>query len=142
MRRALLIAGLVALAAAPAAAARDGGCAVPAEPGHNSCLATVHDPLPKGEVLLAGATPRLVVRLRGSCPRRVARRTVTLRAGDGRRLARRRVTGRCRAGVARWTVKLRPDVDLPAGTVVRTRWSGLRPGSRAPSVRLGEKPRP
>ena len=41
-----------------------------------------------------------------------------------------------RDGIARYRTNLRPDVDLRAGTVIRSFWSRLADEDRAPSVKL------
>jgi hypothetical protein len=138
MRRSLTVlaaAGIVAaVGAAPASAAP--GCSVPDRPAWHSCLSAGHRAvLGTDNVQLTRATPVLVMRLT-ACPDTLIRRRVVLRTGDGERLARKRVTGHCRKGVARWRTNLRPDVELPVGTVLQSFWSRLPDESRAPKVKL------
>jgi hypothetical protein len=128
-----LLAG--AVAASPAAARA--GCSAPAEPGWHSCLTVAHRTIDGGpEIRLTKALPRLVVRY-DACPARRLRRTVVIRTDDGERLGRAGTRGRCRNGVARWSVNLRLDVDVVDGTVVRSYWSGIADsGDAAPAVEL------
>lgn len=139
MRR--LIIALVATAtvasAAPAAGAKT-TCSVPEEPAWHSCLTARHVALANGNVMLTRATPALVIRLDHPCPAHLGRRTVVLRTKQGKRLAKQRVSGHCRKDVARFRVDLRPAVELPSGTVVRTFWSGIADSKIAPSLKLGD----
>ena len=85
---------------------------------------------------LTTVRPRLVVRYADGCPKGADRRTVAIRTDDGERLVRARINSRCRRGVARYDVKLRLDLDVAAGTVLRSLWSGdrrRRVGARASS---------
>jgi hypothetical protein len=136
-RRALgaLFATALATGAAAGPAPAAARCAAPTGPGWHSCLKTVHVRLGHGEVRLKKATPRLVVRY-DRCPGGSYRRTVTIRTDSGERLARGTAEGRCRDGVARWKLTLRPGSVLPRGTVVRSYWSGVADGETAPGVRL------
>jgi hypothetical protein len=131
-----LVASVVATAvsAGPAAAAKP--CAPPADSAWRSCLSTAHVRLEDGRVRLKKARPRLAVRY-DECPEAGLRRTVSVRSQDGRLLDRASVDGTCRKGIARWAITLRPrDVDLEAGTVVRSFWTGVADKDRAPQVTL------
>jgi hypothetical protein len=131
----LLAAGIIA-AAAPAASAKS-KCTVPDEPAWHSCLTARHAALDTGAVRLTRATPALVIRLEEGCPARLRKRTVVLRTKDGNKIASERVTGRCRKDIARYRVNLRPDLDVPAGLVIRSYWSGIKDDKVAPKVKLG-----
>ncbi len=72
---------------------------------------------------LTTVRPRLVVRYADGCPEGADRRTVAIRTADGERLVRARINSRCRRGVARYDVNLRLDLELRAGTVLRSFWS-------------------
>jgi hypothetical protein len=124
-----------AVGAQPAAAAKP---CTPPEAGWRSCLTTAHVGLEDGGVRLTRARPRLVMRM-DSCPATLRSRTVVIRSRGGRLLARAEdVRGRCRDGVARWAVTLRPEeADLQAGAVVRSLWTGIADRDRAPTVKLG-----
>jgi hypothetical protein len=137
MRRPLIVllaVGVVAVAA-PAASAKN-SCSVPDHPSWHSCLTARHAALSTGGVRLTRATPTLVIRLSGGCPAHLAKRTAILRTKKGRKLARERVTGHCHGDVARFRVNMRPNVDLPSGTVVRSYWSGIADDKVAPSIKL------
>jgi hypothetical protein len=131
----LLAAGMFAVAA-PAARAKS-TCSVPDEPAWHSCLTARHATLSTGSVRLTRATPALVIRLQHGCPDRLAKRRVVLRTKAGTRIAAEKVTGSCRTDVARYRVHVRPDLELPAGTVIRSYWSGIRDDKVAPKVRIG-----
>ena len=138
MRRSLtllLATGILAIAA-PAAGAKS-ACSVPDTPSWHSCLTARHAALTTGGEMLTRATPTLVIRLEAGCPDHLAKRKVVLRTKRGRRLAAERVTGHCRKDIARFRVNLRTDVELPAGTVLRSYWSGIADSKVAPSVKLG-----
>jgi hypothetical protein len=129
-----LLAGAASAAPAPAQAR----CTAPDKPGWHSCLTASHRATGDGEQIhLTTARPRLVVRYEDACPDGADRRTVVIRTRDGERLGRTTVRSRCRRGVARYDATLRLDVDLPAGTVVRSLWSGIADGATAPKVRVG-----
>lgn len=123
------------LAASPASA--QSVCTAPERPGWHSCLTAASRAIGgDGEtVRLTSVRPRLVVRYADGCPKGADRRTVAIRSG-GERLARERVDGRCRRGVARYDVKLRLDLEVPAGTVVRSYWTGIPDAGSAPEVEL------
>ena len=124
------------LAASPAAA--QSRCTAPEKPGWHSCLTASSHAVGDGAMVrLTSVRPRLVVRYSTGCPRGADRRTVAIRTADGERLARERVSSSCRRGVARYDVKLRPEVDVPAGTVLRSFWSGIADGESGPRVELG-----
>lgn len=123
-----------AFGAAPTAGAAP--CTPPADGGWRSCLTTAHVRLEDGRVRLKRARPRLVIRY-DRCPASLRRRTVAVRARGGRLLDRASVRGKCRDGVARWAITLRPeDADLQRGAVVRSLWTGVADRDMAPKVRL------
>ena len=133
------LAALTLLAGATLAspAAGQSRCAAPDQNGWRSCLSTSHRTIDDGPMVrLLEARPRLVVR-DDRCPARNARRTVVVTTGDGRRLDRETVRATCKRGVSRWIVNLSLEVDLPGGTVVHSRWSGIADaGDSAPEVEL------
>jgi hypothetical protein len=138
MRRTFILTlaiGIVAVAA-PAANAKP-RCSVPDEPAWHSCLTARHAALDTGAVRLTRATPTLVIRLEEGCPAHLRKRTVVLRTKDGNKIASERVKGRCRKDIARYRVNLRPDLDVPAGLVIRSYWSGIKDDKVAPKVKLG-----
>ena len=132
----LLAAGMLAVAA-PAASAKS-KCTVPDEPAWHSCLTARHAALSTGAVRLTRATPTLVIRLDENCPARLRKRKVVLRTNAGNPIASERVTGHCRKGIARYRVNLRPNLDVPAGLVIRSDWSGIKDDKVAPKVKLGD----
>jgi hypothetical protein len=138
MLRTIALAGvtLAALLAASPASAQS-RCTAPERPGWHSCLTAANRAIgDDGEMVrLTSVRPRLVIRYADGCPNGANRRTVAIRSG-GERLARESVSGSCRRGVARYDVKLRLDLDLPAGTVVRSLWSGIPDAGAAPEVEL------
>jgi hypothetical protein len=137
--RALLVA-LLATAATASPAAAQARCSAPAKPGWHSCLSASHRAIDDGPMVrLTKLQPRLVMRLEDGCPGRAARRTVVIRTGGGDRIARARVDGTCRRGVARWHLDLDLEVDLRAGTVVRSFWSGIADNRKAPRVKLNAR---
>jgi hypothetical protein len=137
MHRTIGLAGVtltLALAASPAAAQTR--CTAPDEPGWHSCLTASHRLAEDGGAIhLTKVRPRLVVRYEEECPDGADRRTVAIRV-RGEQLVRARVDSRCKRGVARYDVTLRLDLELPEGTVVRSFWSGIPDGARAPKVKL------
>jgi hypothetical protein len=138
MHRTIGLAGvtLAALLIASPASAQS-RCTAPEKPGWHSCLSASSRAIEDGEMLrLTTVRPRLVVRYADGCPEGADRRTVAVRTGDGERLVRARINSRCRRGVARYDVKLRLDLDVPAGTVLRSLWSGVPDDESAPEVEL------
>jgi hypothetical protein len=138
MHRLIGLAGvtLAALIAASPAAAQS-RCAAPERPGWHSCLTASSRAIGDGEtVRLTTVRPRLVVRYRNGCPAGADRRTVAIRTGDGERLVRERVSSRCRRGVARYDVKLRLDIEVPSGTLLRSFWTGVADAAEPPQVEL------
>jgi hypothetical protein len=138
MHRTIGLAGvtLVALLTASPASAQS-RCTTPEKPGWHSCLTASSHAIEDGEMRrLTTVRPRLVVRYADRCPEGADRRTVAIRNGDGERLVRARINSRCRRGVARYDVKLRLDLDVPAGTVLRSFWSGIADDESAPEVEL------
>jgi hypothetical protein len=130
-----LLAAAILAAAAPAASAKT-KCSVPDEPAWHSCLTARHVALDSGAVRLTRATPTLVIRLAEGCPAHLRKRTVVLRTKAGSKIASERVTGHCRKDVARYRVSLRPDLEVPAGTVIRSYWTGIKDDAVAPKVKL------
>ena len=123
------------LAASPASA--QSRCTAPEKPGWHSCLTAANRAISDGEMVrLTSVRARLVVRYDDGCPNGADRRTVAIRAGNGERLARTRVDGVCRRGVARYDVKLRLDLEVPRGTLVRSFWTGIPDAGAAPEVEL------
>ena len=138
MHRSIGLAGvtLAALLAASPASAQS-RCTAPEKPGWHSCLTSSSRAIEDGEMVRVTAVrPRLVVRYEHGCPEGADRRTVAVRTRDGERLVRARIDSRCRRGVARYDVKLRVDLDVPAGTVLRSLWSGIADAESAPEVEL------
>ena len=137
MHRSIGLAGvaLAALLAASPAAAQS-RCTAPDKPGWHSCLAASSRAIDGERVQLTTVRPRLVVRYQDGCPAGADRRTVAIRTRDGERIAHARVDSRCRRGVARYDVKLRFDLEVPRGTVLRSFWSGIRDAESAPAVTL------
>ena len=137
MLRSIALAGAIVaalLAASPASA--QSRCTAPEKPGWHSCLTASSRAMGDGEtVRLTSVRPRLVIRYADGCPAN-DRRTVTIRTGKGERISRTRVDGRCRRGVARYDIKLRLELDVPAGTLVRSLWSGIPDADLAPEVEL------
>ncbi len=138
MHRTIGLAGvtLAALLIASPASAQS-RCTAPEKPGWHSCLTASSRAIEDGEMLrLTTVRPRLVVRYADGCPEGADRRAVAIRTGDGERLVRARINSRCRRGVARYDVKLRLDLDVPAGTVLRSLWSGIPDDESAPEIEL------
>jgi hypothetical protein len=138
MHRSIGLAGvtLAALLTASPASAQS-RCTAPEKPGWHSCLTASSRAIEDGEMVrLTTVRPRLVVRYADGCPEGPDRRTVAIRTGDGERLVRARINSRCRRGVARYDVKLRIDLDVPAGTILRSLWSGVADDESAPEVEL------
>jgi hypothetical protein len=134
--RAALLA-LLALAATASPASAQAPCAAPEEPGWRSCLTVSHRAIQgSSDVHVTTARPRLIQRYADGCSVAATHRRVVVRTGEGERLGAVTVRGRCRRGVARWNARLKLDVDLPAGTVVRSFWNGIRDDGSAPRVRL------
>jgi hypothetical protein len=138
MHRTIGLAGIILaalLTASPASA--QSRCTAPERPGWHSCLTASSRAIEDGEMLrLTTVRPRLVVRYADACPEGPDRRTVAIRTGDGERLVRARINSRCRRGVARYYVKLRLDLDVPAGTRLKSLWSGIADDESAPEVEL------
>ena len=139
MRRPFIALAVVAAAAvvAPAASAKS-TCTVPDEPAWHSCLSARHIALDDGNAKLTRATPALVIRFAAPCPAHLVKRTVVLRTKKGKRLARAKVKGHCRRDVARFRVNLRLNLELPASTVIRSYWSGIKDDKVAPKVKLND----
>ena len=138
MRRCLPALAAIAITAATAApAAAQSGCSVPESSWH-SCLSAAHRAV-KGtnQVRFTRATPILIVRY-AACPADLHRRVV-IRNNRGDRLAAKSLDGTCKNGIARWKTTLRPDVDVRAGTIVRSYWSHLADEDDAPGVKLGKR---
>jgi hypothetical protein len=137
MHRTIGLAGvtLAALLAASPASAQS-RCTAPEKPGWHSCLTASHRAIDGEMVHVTTVRPRLVVRYRDECPSGADRRTVAIRTSDGERLGRVSISSRCRRGVARYDVKLRLDIDVPAGTIVRSLWTGIADNELGPKVKL------
>jgi hypothetical protein len=137
MHRVIGLAGvtLVSLIAASPAGAQS-RCTAPDKPGWHSCLAASSHGMSDETVHLTTVRPRLVMRYADGCPRGADRRTVTIRTRAGERLARERLRSRCRRGVARYDVRLRLELDIARGSVLRSYLSGIRDAGEAPAVRL------
>ncbi|HEX5781094.1 MAG TPA: hypothetical protein VFX80_04200 [Solirubrobacteraceae bacterium] len=134
--RAFLVA-LLATAATASPASAQAPCTAPDEPGWRSCLTVSHRAIQgSSDVHVTAARPRLIQRYADGCAVAADRRRVVVRTGAGARLGALTVRSRCRRGVARWNARLQLDVDLPAGTVVRSLWSGIADAASAPRVRL------
>ena len=139
MRRCLpALAATAILAATAAPAAAQPGCSVPDTSWH-SCLSAAHrSVVGTNKVRFTRATPILVVRY-SACPADLLRRRVVIRNNRGDRLAAKSIDGSCKNGIARWKTTLRPDVDVRAGTIVRSYWSHLADEDTAPGVKLGKR---
>jgi hypothetical protein len=135
----LALAATATLAVTAPGAAAQSGCSVPKQSAWHSCLTAAHRAV-KGtdQVRFTRATPVLIVRYT-ACPADLIRRKVTIRDNRGEKLATKRVDGRCKNGIARWKTTVRPNLDVRAGTIVRSYWSRLPDEDSAPGVRLGER---
>jgi hypothetical protein len=125
-----------AVVAAPPASAKPQCSAPPPNVPWHSCLRASDTALDNGHVMLTRATPVLVVRLSNGCSAHLAKRKVILRTAKGKRLAKGKVKGTCHGTVARFRGVLRPDVELPSGTVIRSFWSGIPDKDEGPKVKL------
>jgi hypothetical protein len=140
MRRSLIVLTAIALAGAiaPAASAAP-HCSAPSAPTWHSCLSAGHRAITgTHDVRLTKATAVLVVRMT-ACPADVPSRRVVIRTDDRHRVAKDRVDGTCANNVARWKLSVRPAMDLRAGTIIHSYWSGIPDSKTAPSVTLGKK---
>jgi hypothetical protein len=140
MRRPIVVLTAIALAGAiaPAASAAP-RCAAPSAPTWHSCLSAGHRAITgTHNVRLTKATATLVFRM-SACPADVPSRRVVIRTDDRHRVAKERVDGTCANNIARWRLKVRPEVDLPAGTILHSYWSAIADSKTAPSVTLGKK---
>jgi hypothetical protein len=141
MRRSLVVLTAIAAAGAiaPPAASAAPGCSAPSGLTWHSCLSAGHRKvLQTDNVRLTKATAVLVVRM-SACPVDLPSRRVVIRTDKRKRIARERVDGTCRHNVARWRLKVKPNRDFPAGTVIHSYWSGIDDSDDAPSVKLGKK---
>jgi hypothetical protein len=130
---AVLSAGAVGLAAAPAAAAaRTTPPCVPPKQHFVACLRVLYRQAEGDAVAKVRVTATLLRRV-DVCPARSARRTFVL-TRDGAELARVRRAGRCRAGVVTWRARFptgRTRVwRLEPGQRVQGSWSGVRATNR------------
>jgi hypothetical protein len=132
----LTLVALLAGAAFASPAAAQARCTAPDTPGWHSCLTASHRLIGGEQVHLTKVRARLVVRYREGCPQGRDLRTVVIRTGDGDRLGRTTDRSRCRRGVARYDTTLRLERELPAGTVVRSFWTGIADTRTAPRVEL------
>jgi hypothetical protein len=127
MRRPLIALAVVAAAvvAAPPASAKPQCSTPPANVPWHSCLTARDNVLDNGHVVLTRARPVLVVRLANGCPAHLAKRKVVVRTAGGKRLAKGKVAGTCHGSIARFHTVLKPNVELPSGTVITSFWSGI-----------------
>jgi hypothetical protein len=140
MRRSIIVLTAIALAGAiaPAASAAP-HCSAPNVLTWHSCLSAGHRAITgTHNVRLTKATAMLVQRMT-ACPADVPSRRVVIRTDDRHRIAKERVDGTCSNNIARWRLTVKPDVDLPAGTVIHSYWSAIPDNKTAPSVTLGKK---
>jgi hypothetical protein len=140
MRRSLIVLTAIALfgAIAPAASAAP-HCSAPNALTWHSCLSAGHRAINgTHNVRLTKASAILVIRM-SACPAAVPSRRVVIRTDDRHRIARQRVDGTCKHNIARWKLNVKPDVDLPSGTVIRSYWSAIPDSNSAPGVTLGKK---
>jgi hypothetical protein len=140
MRRSIIVLTAIALvgAIAPAASAAP-RCSAPSALTWHSCLSAGHRAINgTHNVRLTKATATLVQRMT-ACPADVPSRRVVIRTDDRHRIAKERVDGTCANNVARWRLKVKPDVDLPTGTIIHSYWSAIPDSKTAPSVTLGKK---
>jgi hypothetical protein len=129
---------LLAGAAASSQAAAQARCQAPDAPGWRSCLTASHRTIDGGQAIhLTKVRPRLVIRYEAGCPKGADRRSVAVRTDDGARLGRTTVRSRCRRGVARYEATLELDVEVDAGTVVRSNWSRIPDADSAPAIEVG-----
>jgi hypothetical protein len=141
MRRSIIVLTAIAVAGAIAptasAAAR---CAAPSGLTWHSCLTAGHRAITgTHNVRLTKSTATIVVRMT-ACPTDLATRRVVIRTDDRHRIAKKRVEGTCKHNIGRWHLTVRPNKDLPAGTVLHSYWSGIDDSDEgAPSVTLGKK---
>jgi hypothetical protein len=140
MRRSLIVLTAIALAGAIAPTASAASrCAPPSGLTWHSCLSAGHRAVTgTHNVRLTRATATLVVRMT-ACPVDVPSRRVVIRTDNRHRIAMDRVDGTCVHNIARWRLKVKPDVDLPSGTVIHSYWSTIPDSKTAPSVKLGKK---
>ena len=139
MRRCLPALAAIAITAATAtpAAAAAPRCSVP-ETSWHSCLSAAHRAVEgTNKVRLMRATPILIVRY-DACPANLHRRVV-IRTNRGKRLAAKSLDGTCENGIARFKTTMRPEIDVRAGTIVRSYWSHLDDEDNAPGVKLGKR---
>jgi hypothetical protein len=136
----LTLVALLAGAAFASPAAGQARCSAPAKPGWHSCLTASHRASDDERMIrLTKVQPRLVMRYEDGCPSGADRRTVVIRTAGGDRIARARMASTCRRGIARWSLDLELEVDLRAGTVVRSFWSGIPDNRKAPRVKLNAR---
>ncbi len=140
MRRSIIVLTAIAVAGAIAPTASAAShCAAPSGLTWHSCLSAGHRAVTgTHNVRLTKATATLVLRM-SACPADVPSRRVVIRTDDRHRVARERVAGTCANNIARWQLKVRPDIDLPAGTIIHSYWSTIPDNKTAPSVTLGKK---
>src|SRR5688500_11007861 len=129
------VVAMLAAAASASPAAAQARCAAPADPGWHSCLTASPRAIADGRMIrLTKLRPRLGMRLEDGCPSGGDGRTVVARTAGADRIARARVDSTCRRGIARWNITLDLDVELRAGSVVRSFWSGIADNQKAPRV--------
>src|SRR4051794_19387664 len=113
MRRSIIVLTAIALvgAIAPTASAAS-HCAPPGGLTWHSCLSAGHRAITgTHNVRLTKATATLVVRM-SACPADLPSRRVVIRTDNRHRVAKERVDGTCANNIARWQLKVKPDVDL------------------------------
>jgi hypothetical protein len=140
MRRSIIVLTAIALAGAIAPTASAASrCAPPSGLTWHSCLSAGHRAVTGTDnIRLTKATATLVVRMT-ACPADVPSRRVVIRTDDRHRISRERVDGTCANNIARWRLKVQPEMDLPAGTIIHSYWSAIPDSKTAPSVKLGKK---
>jgi hypothetical protein len=140
MRRPIIVLTAIAVAGAIAPAASAGPrCTAPSGLTWHSCLSAGHRAITgTHNVRLTKATAAIVIRMT-ACPADVPSRRVVIRTDDRHRIAKKRVEGTCKNNIGRWKLIIRPDMDLPAGTILHSYWSGVDDSDGAPSVKLGKK---
>jgi hypothetical protein len=141
MRRSLIVLTAIAVTgaiAAPAASAAP-ACSAPSQLTWHSCLSAGHRAIEgTHKVVLTKATAIMVVRM-AACPADLPTRRLVIRTESRHRVVKKRVEGTCKNNVGRWRLKVKPDMELPSGTVINSYWSGIADSDSAPSVQLGKK---
>lgn len=123
----------------PSTAAAASRCAPPSTLTWHSCLSAAHRPINNTKMVRLTRVKVVLVERMSSCPSTLEKRRVTIRTGGHKRIARQWIEGTCRNNVARWRLKLKPNVDLRSGTRIFSLWTGVDDADTAPSVQLGER---